>query len=105
MGVCGKTKKDIVYIHLPTIKKITNKYTGAKYVEYWTKWIYLDIPSEVYKSVQYERINCTERLLSVFDTTDYNLKGEITKSYNVNLINSRIIPDSIAEAEYDFVCK
>ena len=93
-------------IHLPSIKETTDK-TGARYVEFWLSFIFFD-PSK-FSGIDETKwrvvMDCTERSYSIYNVISYDVNGKPVKSYISKTRHDPIIPDSIMETAYNFVCK
>ncbi|WP_312766329.1 surface-adhesin E family protein [Epilithonimonas sp.] len=96
------------------LKNITKpKYASSDDYDFWVKIIeepkkYKNkkgvwITKNSNSTLRHLKLNCSEKQITTISRTDYNFEGVVIDSDNIPQ-TSEIIPDSMGEAIYDYVC-
>ena len=87
-----------------------NLIPSGKTQSFWVKWLNpgdwdLVNKQKVWYEMRYTNVYCTSQEMSTSTSTSYDLNGKVIDSFSAyKEYRFKIVPESIGEALYEFVC-
>lgn len=92
----------ISYVDKTSIEEQTT-HNGVRTIRYWEKIKYYGTKDIDYMMV-YNEINCNEKIIILKNYTSYFYDGGIISKENFNYIE-RVVPETVGEITFNFICK